>query len=189
MTNHLRTLGLAVVVGLALGTAAGAQSQESAKTPAVTPVRVQVVVSKYQGEKKTSSLPYTMSINVGPNGIQDLYRASVRIGAQVPIMTTAKAGDPPTVQYRDVGTNIDCSAHILDDGRFKLDISMDDSSVYTDDRTPQAAAHVSDRPTFRSFRSTNSILVKDGQTVQYTAATDKVSGETVKVDVTLTVVK
>jgi Bacterial type II and III secretion system protein len=187
VTNNLRKLGLVVMVVLALGTVAGAQ--EPAKALAVTPVRVQVVVSKYQGEKKTSSLPYTMSINVGP-ALQTVYRASVRIGAQVPIMTTAKAGDPPSVQYRDVGTQIDCNANLLDDGRFKLEISIDDSSVYSDTGTPQSvAAHLSDRPAFRSFRSSDSVLLKDGQTVQYTAATDKVSGETVKVDVTLTVVK
>jgi hypothetical protein len=186
VTNYLRTLGLVVLAMLVLG--AAPRAQEPAKAPAFTPVRVQVVVSKYQGEKKTSSLPYTMSINVGPR-VEAIYRASVRIGAQVPIITTAKAGDPPSVQYRDVGTQIDCIVNILDDGRFKLDVSIDDSSVYTDDHPAQAPAHMSDRPTFRSFRSSDSILLKDGQTAQYTAATDKVSGETVKVDVTLTVVR
>jgi len=33
------------------------------------------------------------------------------------------------------------------------------------------------------------ILIPGGQTSQFTTATDKVSGETVRVDVTLTVVK
>ena len=33
------------------------------------------------------------------------------------------------------------------------------------------------------------MVLKDGETGQFTTATDKVSGETVKVDVTLTVVK
>jgi len=187
VTNNLKKLGLVVVVALALGTVAGAQ--EPAKAQAFTPIRVQVVVSKYQVEKKTSSLPYTMSINVRSD-LNPRSTASIRIGAQVPIMTTAKPGDPPSVQYRDVGTQIDCAANILEDGRFKVDISIDDSSVYSDTGTPQSvAAHLSDRPAFRSFRSSDSVLLKDGQTVQYTAATDKVSGETVRVDVTLTVVK
>ena len=33
------------------------------------------------------------------------------------------------------------------------------------------------------------MMLKDGQTAQFTTVTDKVSGEIVKVDVTLTVVK
>ncbi len=186
MTNYLSKLALFVVLALTFGVAAGAQ--EPSKSPAVTPVRVQVVVSKYQGEKKTSSLPYTMSINVGPRA-DPIYRASVRIGATVPIVSPAKAGDVPTVVYKDVGTSIDCTANILDDGRFKLEISIDDSSVYSDDQTPHTVGHISERPVFRSFRSNNSVLLRDGQSAQYTVATDKVSGETVKVDVTVNVVK
>jgi hypothetical protein len=44
-------------------------------------------------------------------------------------------------------------------------------------------------PSFRSFRASDSLVLKDGQTAQFTTAVDKVSGEIVKVDVTLTVVK
>jgi hypothetical protein len=42
---------------------------------------------------------------------------------------------------------------------------------------------------FRSFRASFVPLLRDGQTVQYTAATDPVSGEVVKIDVTVTVLK
>ena len=41
-------------------------------------------------------------------------------------------------------------------------------------------------PAFRSFTSTFNVLLKDGQTAQHTAATDPVSGEVLRVDVTLT---
>jgi hypothetical protein len=44
-------------------------------------------------------------------------------------------------------------------------------------------------PTFRTFVLTNSAILKDSQSTQFTSATDKVSGETVKVDVMLNVVK
>jgi hypothetical protein len=44
-------------------------------------------------------------------------------------------------------------------------------------------------PVFRSFRSTNTLVLRDGQTRQFTAATDRVSGEVVRIDVTLNVVK
>ena len=44
-------------------------------------------------------------------------------------------------------------------------------------------------PTFKSFLSTNTVILKDGQTMQYTTATDKVTGEVTKVDVSVTVLK
>ena len=44
-------------------------------------------------------------------------------------------------------------------------------------------------PAFRNFTSNFSILLKDGQSAQYASATDPVSGETLKVDVTLNVLK
>ena len=42
---------------------------------------------------------------------------------------------------------------------------------------------------FRSFKLSNTLLLKDGQSTQLTSASDKVSGEVLRVDVTLTVVK
>jgi len=192
VTNHFKTAAALVVIALACGVTTRAQDQPPPKAaPSVTPLRIQVVLSKYQGDKKISSMPYTLSVN-SDNG-----RASLRMGAQVPIVSTvsqlpASDGKSVTplqqVNYRDVGTNIDCQAHPTDaEGHFKLDLSIEDSSVYTQEG--QNAMRPGDHPSFRSFRSTNTLLLKDGQTTQFTTATDKVSGEVVKVDVTLTIVK
>ena len=195
MTNHFRTLALFVVLSAAC--AAGAHAQDPPRTlppaapnPPITPLRVQVVLSKYQGDKKVSSMPYTLSVNSDRS-----QAASLRMGAQVPIVTAVQ---PPgadklvapmqQVNYKDVGTNIDCRAYSIDsDGRYRLDLTIEDSSVYTQEG--QNAMRPGDHPSFRSFRSTNTLLLKDGQTTQFTTATDKVSGEVVKVDVTLTVVR
>ena len=190
MTNHFRTLGLCVIIALACGVNGRAQDQAVAKPPVVSPLRVTVVLSKYQGDKKISSLPYTLTINSERGS-----RASLRMGAQVPIVT---AMQPPgadklvapiqQVNYKDVGTNIDCQAYPVDaEGRYKLDITIEDSSVYTVEG--QNAMRPGDHPSFRSFRSTNTLLLKDGQTTQFTTATDKVNGDVMKADVTLTVVK
>ena len=181
MKTYLKTLvAFAVVVAFA----APARAQE------ISALRVQVVVSKYQGDKKVSSMPYTLSVNT------DRHQAVLRMGAQVPIVTAvtpdAKSvtgiGPIQQVQYRDVGTSIDVASEPADSqGRYKLNINVDDSSVYTAEG--QNAMRPGDHPSFRSFRATNSVLLKDGQSVQFTTATDKVSGEVVKVDVTVTVVK
>jgi type II secretory pathway component GspD/PulD (secretin) len=191
VTRHLQTL--AFVVAFALGSTAlvSAQDKEkekppapaAAKAPAAVPLRVQIQIARYQGEKKISSMPYTLSVLSGT-------RANLRMGTKVPVTMISTANlpkDAPAagpIQYQDVGTNIDCGAAALDDGRFSLNLTIDDSSVYPDE---QATSH--GNPSFRSFRASNGMVLKNGETGVFTTATDKVTGETVKVDVTLTVVK
>jgi hypothetical protein len=190
---------IALVFAFALSTTALVTAQEKEKTPAptqaktpapttVTPLKVQVVIGRYQGEKKVTSMPYTLTMNSNPPN----NHAKLRMGAKIPIvmlmMTNvpkdAPAGGP--IQYQDVGTDIDCFAIELDNGRYSLAITVDDSSVYPDE---QAGGAAKGNPSFRSFRATNALVLKNGETGQFTAATDKVTGETVRVDVTLTVLK
>ena len=195
MTNHLKTLGAIVALSLAMGAVPGAQEKpapQAEKRPAIVPLKVQVVISRYQGEKKVSSLPYTLSTNANDRG-----SSSLRMGAQVPIATTmmplvdsvGKATVPQSFQYKDVGTNIDCSAGTTDDGRFRLVITIEDSSIIVDEGKAQPGVVVKGNPSFRSFRTTETLLLRDGQSLQFTSAADKITGDVVKVDVTLTVVK
>jgi Bacterial type II and III secretion system protein len=180
-----RTLVSLTVCVLLAG--AGLRAQEK---PPVIPLKVQIVISRYQGEKKVSSLPYTLAVNTNLN------KTSLRLGSQVPIvMTSLTPGSAESkeskqlhsYQYRDIGTNIDCSAHTLPDGRFQLNITIDDKSVYPNERS--SVGTIADVPSFLSFASTNSVILKDGQSMQYTTATDKVNGEVTRVDVSLTVLK
>ena len=164
----------------------------SAKMPAI-PLEVQIVLSRYQGEKRISSMPYVMAVNA--NG----ERASLNMGAEVAIPnSTVGPSDPSKPQppfvsfnYRSIGTSIICGAVTTpDDGRFELNVSVDDSSVYLkEDSSLVSPAAISNMPAFRSFKSRNTLLLRDGQTRQYTAATDRVSGETIRIDVTVKVVK
>jgi type II secretory pathway component GspD/PulD (secretin) len=101
--------------------------------------------------------------------------------------SVGKSSVPQSFQYKDVGTNIDCSASSTDDGRYRLAITIEDSSIITDEKAQPG--QVKGNPSFRSFRSTETLLLRDGQTLQFTSATDKISGDVVKVDVTLTVIR
>jgi hypothetical protein len=150
-------------------------------------LKVQVVISRYQGEKKISSHPYTLSVT--PNA----RAASIRMGLQVAVPSSPQTPSPdgkifpPAINYRDVGTSIDCLARSLEDGRFRLELTIDDSSLASDDRGPSATTGI---PQFRSFRiSGETAVLRDGQSTQLTTAAEKVTGEVAKVDVTLTVVK
>lgn len=152
---------------------------------AQTPLTVQVVISRFQGEKRVSSSPYAMAV------IANSGRASLRMGAQVPMQTMSPSGPDAkpvvmSVNYRDVGMAIDCGASSLDNGRYSIQLTVEDSSVYSDQA---ASSRSTDHPTFRTFKATNSMVLRDGQTAQFTLATDKLTGEVTKVEVTLTVSK
>lgn len=191
MTKHLQTLGCVFVFALASSAIVRTQEKPAAQVKDMkelaTPLKVQVVIARYQGEKKISSMPYTLTMNAGN-------RANLRMGTKIPVMMLSGApqvvdGKPMPqigpIQYQDVGTNIDCGATTLDGGRYLLALTVDDSSVYPDEQPGGAKGN----PSFRSFRATNSMMLKSGETGQFTTATDKVTGETVKIDVTLTVMK
>lgn len=203
MTKSLPTLGLVFAFALASTAlvrtqdrAAGTAAAKSATAQA--PLKIQVVISRYQGEKKISSLPYSLSVTGGGSGPERsvggpafVGRANLRMGTKVPIpvpvISTGENKALQSYQYQDVGTNIDCQVWTADEGRFRVEITIDDSSVYADEKDAPSA--VKGVPSLRSFRASDSMLLKDGATAQFTTATDKVSGETVRVDVTLTVVK
>jgi hypothetical protein len=180
--------------------AAAAQEARDRDLAKIVPVKVKIVLSKYQGEKKISSLPYEMAVRT------DGTTSNIRMGTQVPVpgMGAPVPPAPPTpnadgggkpappapgrigpFNYHDVGTNIDCRVTNLDTGRYSVTVSIEDSSVYRDDPSSQATGV----PAFRSFRTLNSLILRDGQTTEFTAAADKVSGEVIKAEVTLTVVK
>jgi len=164
---------------------AGSPVAVAQEKSALVPLKVQLVVSRHAADKKISSLPYTLWVTANNKG-----QTSVRMGVQVPIPTTTVSStgvSTPTYQYRDVGTNIDCTATSQADGTFNLDIRLNDSSVSIDPK--QSGDVPKGTPAFRNFASNFSILLKDGQSAQYASATDPVSGETLKVDVTINVLK
>jgi len=192
--RHLTLALTLVMMALAVGVS---RAQERLD---YVPLRVQVVIARYQGDKKLSSMPYTLSVNASPNSSPGT--ANLRMGAKIPVAMTAftpikvegkeakdlpTGGTPVSYNYQDVGTNIDCFATAMDGGRFRLLLVVDDTSVYGDETVKKTTEPQT--PSFRSFKATDQMILKDGQTQQFTAAVDKISGEVTRVEVTVTVVK
>jgi hypothetical protein len=158
------------------------------------PLKVQLTLSRFSGEKKISSTPYMLGV------LSNSQKTSLRMGVQVPVATTvygSKAeGAPATIPqssytYRDVGTNIDCQAQDVGNGSFSLAIMVEDSTIQLD-KSPESAEEkrvVREVPAFRSFRASFAIVLRDGQTMQYASATDPISGEVMKIDVMLALAK
>ena len=161
-------------------------AQQTAKPePPPIPLKVTISVSRYDGDKRTASLPFVLWVNTGGS-------ASIQMGSDVPVPQTqisqSKEGTSTPVQavtYRSLGTNLNVSARDLGDGLYKVNVSVQDSQVF---RMPATGA-TQLGPVFQNFRSTNEPILRDGQSVQFAVATDKTSGEVIKIDVTLNLVK
>ena len=159
------------------------------------PLKVQVTLSRYLNDKKISSTPYMLGVLSGGK------QTSLRMGIQVPVTSTvfgaAKEGGFANIpqssySYKDVGTNIDCQATDAGSGQYSLNITVSNSSIQLDlggtsaKDKPQIRTDV---PAFRSFNATFSMLLRDGQTMQYASATDPISGEVMRIDVSLSLAK
>jgi hypothetical protein len=157
-------------------------------------LRVQLVITRLQGEKKQASLPYTFVVSARPSQTCPMSRVRMRMGVDTPVpVVTFDASDPKkakstSVEYKTVGTNIDCTADDLGDGRFKLFLAVENSSALPGDRA-LVGDELSGFPLFRRFEISLDPILRDGQSTQSVASTDPVSGEVVKIDVTLNVVK
>lgn len=170
-----------------------AQAQDTAQKK-VTPLKVQVVISEFDGEKKVGSLPYVFYV-MADSPRDDT--TSVRMGLRVPIRTggSPQPGATYQYQYQDVGTDLDCHARSLADGSFGLVLSINRSSVYSagaDEGKDGKTGGVyipPDQLIVQQFRTGTQVFIKDGQTVQSSLAADPINGHVLKVDVTVNVVK
>jgi hypothetical protein len=146
----------------------------------MVPLKLQVVVTRTQGQKQVSREPFTLAVNANDEKVSE-----VQSGTQVFIPMVTVDGKTVGPVFKDVGTHITCTATLVD-GRYRLNLSVE-SALLPEDEKGNAAAIPPYR--IRSFRSSQPLLLRDGQTMEYTTATDPVNGEEVKVAVTLTVVK
>jgi len=172
-------------------TAPSQPREPSATTSRVAvPLKVTVLLTRYRGEKRISSLPYTLGVTA--NGV----KTTLRMGVDVPIVQTmfgatdGKSIPSTSYSYKTIGTNIDCTAFSSSSaGIFDLTITVSDSSIGVDPDKSEKTAIAQNVPSFRKFDTSFSILLRDGQTTQYTSATDPLTGDVTKVDITLNVVK
>ncbi len=162
------------------------KTEERAKSP--IPVKVQMVFTEYDGDKKVSSMPYSF-IAIPDEKIGGYYSTSLRTGVKIPLETDGK--DQKT-SYIDVGSNIDCGIRSEEDGRFHLFMIFERSALYPANSTVDGKMEVSrpnGQPLIRQFKTSENLILKDGQTVESTLSTDPLNGHVIKLIVTINVQK
>ena len=140
MRQRSRTfIAAAAIAALAVVSGPSGRAQQANQPAAPTKpdilVKIDVVLSRFQGEKKTSSLPFTLLVNTPAQGVNS---ASLRVGIDVPVGTTTSVRTVPdntrdtntattattrnNTDYRNVGTSIDARASQMTDGRMMIGV-------------------------------------------------------------------
>jgi hypothetical protein len=175
---------------LAFGSLGFAQDKtnSSEKAKLVTPVKIQVVLSEYDGERKITNLPYSFLID-SEGGLSTPYSTFMRVGVRVPVPGGGKEGQ---TSFVDVGSNIDCGVKTEDDGRFTVRLSFERSSLYFQGRGDEKGTIKtldSGQPYIPTIRAQSLVVLKDGQTLEALTATDPLNGHVFRINVTLNVQK
>lgn len=159
-------------------------------------LKVQVVFTEFEGDKKLKSLPYTFLVTTRTRSAQG--DAKVRVGTRVPVYLGG--GQNSQLTYLDVGTNIDCRAETVSANEYQIFLNLErswvDGNVAVpiqgvppnqsggETRTPQFY-----QPIIRQYRADLSPILKDGQSFETNFATDPLSGRTMRVDVSVSTIK
>lgn len=182
---HLCLLGL-LSLPLQQALAQDKSKTEERAKPSIS-VKVQVVFSEFDGDKKVSSMPYTFvviadDLTRGPNP------TVLRTGIRIPIEVDGK--DQKTT-YLDIGSNIDCGVRSEDDGRFRVGLAFDRSALHPN-KSQDGERLVNEpngQPLIHQFRMNENLLLKDGQNSDNMLATDPINGHVMRVSVTINVIK
>ncbi len=148
-----------------------------------TPIKVQIVFTEYDGEKKVSSMPYSFTV-ITDEKFGGNYTTVLRTGIRVPIETDGK---DQKITYLDIGSNIDCGIKTEDDGRFRVYLTFDRSALYPNKSAEgeRLVANPGGLPVVRQFRTSESLILKDGQTSENLLSTDPLTGHTLRVSITI----
>jgi hypothetical protein len=151
------------------------------------PVKVQVVFSVYDGEKKISSMPYSFTA-ITNEKFGGYYSTSLRTGVRVPVET---GGADQKTSYMDVGSNIDCGIRTTDDDHYHLYMIFERSALYPNSGAQTEKTQISRPdapPLVRQFKASVNMLIKDGQTSE-TVSTDPINGHSLRLSATINVMK
>jgi hypothetical protein len=173
----------AIAIGMwaaLLGAAPGARAQEAeAKQQAPKPpgkrLRVQFQETRLRGESTVATRLYSLALHA------DAEEARVFVGIQAAISVAGK--DAPTTLFKNAGVEGRVKVETLSDGRYRLNAHFEESSLLA---AAGGSATTGDNPILRVLRGESGLVLREGETVPFASAVDPVTGEIVRVDLTVT---
>ena len=158
-----------------------------------TAIKVQIVFTQFDGDKKVKSLPYSMYMNAPDATELRAGWVKFRIGSRLPIYAGKNE-----MQYLDVGTNVDARSAYTGDGHILLQVTLERSWVEGEVSVPMMKADASQPdssnghfqdPIIRGYKSELDLKLREGQPVESTVMTDPISGKLEKVEISFTILK
>jgi len=178
---------IAALAGALLFVAVSVYGQDNSKpTPEQrTPLKITIILHEFNDKQEIASLPYELSVSAksGENT-----RGSGRVGTRLPVMTQKEQ-----FTYIDIGTNYDCVVTAVGDGRFRIETTLDRSSVSATDvkkiKARSIPAESPENPRINSLRQSFDVILRDGESQEASTATDPLTGHVWKVEIRLKVLK
>ena len=182
-------MACALLVSCPFGRAQDKPNPASEKPRPIIPVKLTLLLTESDGERKVASLPYSILVNSDPSG-HPTYSSFMRVGVRVPVPSGGKDGQSTFV---DVGSNIDCGVQAEDDGRFTVRLSFERSSLYFQGRGEEKGTlktAETGQPYIPTIRAQSLLVtVRDGQNLDVLTATDPLNGHVFRINLTLNVLK
>jgi hypothetical protein len=181
---------IVVMAGALLLLSAAVRSQESPKpeTEELTSLKITLILHEFDGNHEVASLPYEVSVATMIGTGHHTSRGSARVGTRIPVLT-----EKGSFTYVDIGTSYDCQVSAWSGGRFRIETSLDRSSVSTTDaeniKAKGIPAESPENPRINSLRLSFDVLLRDGETQEASTATDPLTGHIWKVEIRLKVLK
>jgi hypothetical protein len=144
-------------------------SQEPAQPQNLTPLKVELTLSRPQGEEPARA-SYTLYVLADKVPFTQL-----RIGREVPVPVTTKGGaEGPAgtgFQYRNVGMNVMCRAFRNEKG-FRVQLNLERSTLVEEGPPVGPAGY----PSFQTFNTEAEFLLGDGERAQVVTGADPALG-------------
>jgi hypothetical protein len=178
---------LALLLSCPFGRGQEKATPSSEKPRPIIPVKLTLLLTEFDGEKKVASLPYSILVNSDPSG-HVAYSSFVRVGVRVPVPSGGKEGQST---FADVGSNVDCGVQAEDDGRFTVRLNFERSSLYFQGRGDEKGTlktAETGQPYIPTIRAQSLLVtVKDGQSLEVLTATDPLNGHVFRLNLTVNV--
>jgi hypothetical protein len=180
--------GLAAMVIL-LSTVVRGQETSKPMVDELAPLKITLILHEFDGKQEVASLPYELAVTAHLGvGRNEKSRGSGRVGTRIPVLT-----EKGSFTYVDIGTSYDCMVSAPGEGRFRIETSLDRSSVSTTNAENTKAkgipAESPENPRINSLRLSFDVLLRDGETLEASMATDPLTGHIWKVEIRLNVLK
>jgi hypothetical protein len=176
-------LGLALLMLALAARPAVVQAQERAEETAARPARsgnvyrVEFAIQETEEGKPVNTRSYMIMVEDAPGR-----NCRVRTGSRVPIVTPSTTGSSvPTIQYMDVGVNLDCDLRERTDGlRLQIGLEVTNFAQGQEGR---------DQPLLRTIRFEGVAAVVPGKPTVVGALDDATSKRRYELEVTATKVR